>query len=159
MNIFFNSLITLILISTANISIANDNPVKFQDIKKEQRYYALLEEVRCLVCQNQSLADSNAELAQDLRNEIYQMLIEGKDNKKIIEFLVARYGDFVLYRPPLQENTWLLWFGPLLFFLTGIIIAVFLIKKQANEESIRLSEQDQLQLSEIINNNSDENET
>ena len=78
----------------------------------EKRLLGLSEELRCLVCQNQNIADSNAELAQDLRREIRGMIKDGKSDKEIIDFMVTRYGDFVLYRPPVQGNTLLLWGGP-----------------------------------------------
>ena len=106
-------------------------PPEFKNPRSEQRYLALIEEIRCLVCQNQSLADSNAELARDLRNEIRRMIETGRSNAQIIEFLVERYGDFVLYRPPLKGATWLLWFGPFLLLPGALAIAFVLIRKQA----------------------------
>ena len=116
-----------------NFTYANDEPVVFENKNLEERYYLLIEEIRCLVCQNQSLADSNAPLAQDLRNEVFKMIQTNKSNNEIMEFLVERYGDFVLYRPPLKRNTWLLWFGPFLFLVIGFFVAVFVIKKQSGE--------------------------
>ena len=116
-----------------NFTYANDEPVVFENKNLEERYYLLIEEIRCLVCQNQSLADSNAPLAQDLRNEVFKMIQTNKKNNEIMEFLVERYGDFVLYRPPLKKNTWLLWFGPFLFLVIGFFVAVFVIKKQSGE--------------------------
>jgi len=109
---------------------AADVPFEFSDPAQEQRYRKLTEELRCLVCQNQSLADSNADLAQDLRQEVYRMLIEGDKNEDIIEYMVARYGDFVLYRPPFKATTYLLWLGPIIFLIIGIWIAVSFIRKQ-----------------------------
>jgi len=96
---------------------AADTPFEFKDAATEQRYQKLSSELRCLVCQNQSLADSHADLAQDLRNEVYRMLGEGRTDEEIIAFLVDRYGDFVLYRPPVSGTTYLLWFGPVLLLL------------------------------------------
>ena len=89
---------------------------------KEQRLKALSEELRCLVCQNQTLADSNADLAIDLRNQVKALIDQGKSDAHIKEYLVARYGDFVLYKPPVQRNTWLLWFGPFAMLLLGGLI-------------------------------------
>lgn len=106
-------------------------PPEFSNPQSEQRYLALIEEIRCLVCQNQSLADSNADLARDLRNEIRRMIETGRSNARIVEFLVERYGDFVLYRPPLKGATWLLWFGPFLLLPGALAIAFVLIRKQA----------------------------
>jgi cytochrome c-type biogenesis protein CcmH len=85
----------------------------------EDRYKALAEELRCLVCQNQSLADSSAELAGDLRNEVREQMAKGKTDEEIKAFLVARYGDFVLFRPPLKETTWPLWAGPFALLAAG----------------------------------------
>ena len=84
-----------------------------------ERFRALSEELRCLVCQNQTLADSNAELASDLRREVVAQMEKGKSDQEIKDYLVARYGDFVLYRPPMQSNTMLLWLGPFALLLVG----------------------------------------
>src|SRR5215467_5446528 len=83
---------------------------------------ALAEELRCLVCQNQTLAESNAPLAEDLRNQLREQIREGKSDKQVVDFLVERYGDFVLYRPPLKGTTILLWFGPLLLLAIGFAV-------------------------------------
>jgi len=121
-------LVGLILLS--GLAYANDEPVVFKNKNLEQRYYLLIEEIRCLVCQNQSLSDSNAPLAQDLRNEVLKMLRSNKSDNEIMKFLVERYGDFVLYRPPLKKNTWFLWFGPFLFLIIAAFIAILVIKNQ-----------------------------
>ena len=91
-----------------------------QDEAAERRLVAISSELRCLVCQNESLAGSNAELAHDLRREIRAMIGAGKSDAEIMEFMVARYGDFVRYRPPLKGTTLLLWFGPALLFAGGL---------------------------------------
>jgi cytochrome c-type biogenesis protein CcmH len=110
------------LLLLAMTAFAADTPHRFEDPTLQTRYAALLEELRCLVCQNQSLADSHAELAQDLRNEVFRMLNEGNDDAAIRRFMVDRYGEFVLYRPPVSALTLGLWFGPLagLAAVTGI---------------------------------------
>lgn len=123
--------ITLFLLCKVVMLSAADVPIRFNDIEKDNLYDSLLEEIRCLVCQNQSLADSNAELAQDLRREIIAMIDAGKTENDIKAFLVERYGDFVLYRPPLQENTWLLWAGPFVFLVIGIVVAIIIIRRQS----------------------------
>lgn len=99
----------------------------------EQRMIKLSEELRCLVCQNQSLADSNAGLAVDLRREIRVMIVEGKKDKEIVDFLVQRYGDFVLYRPPVKSTTALLWFGPFVLLLIGAIALYLQLKRRRLE--------------------------
>jgi cytochrome c-type biogenesis protein CcmH len=100
----------------------------------EKRVMDLSSELRCLVCQNQTLADSNAELAVDLRNSIREQLGRGASEREVVDFMVARYGDFVLYRPPLKASTVLLWAGPFLFLALGIFILVRrLLRKRAEE--------------------------
>ena len=87
----------------------------------EEHVMALSEELRCLVCQNQTIADSNAELAIDLRNQVREKLEQGMSDQDVIDYMVQRYGDFILYRPPLKMTTWLLWFGPFILLIGGII--------------------------------------
>ena len=123
------------LVLITNNAYTNNNPITFNNKNLEQRYYSLIEEIRCLVCQNQSLADSDAPLAQDLRNEIYKMIHSKKSNNQITNYLVERYGDFVLYRPPLKKNTWFLWFGPFLFLAIAFFIVFFVIRNQSRNET------------------------
>ena len=123
------------LVLITNNAYTNNNPITFNNKNLEQRYYSLIEEIRCLVCQNQSLADSDAPLAQDLRNEIYKMIHSKKSNNQITNYLVERYGDFVLYRPPLKKNTWFLWFGPFLFLAIAFLIVFFVIRNQSRNET------------------------
>ena len=94
------------------------------DATGARRAAALAEQLRCLVCQNQSIAESNAELAVDLRREIHEQIRAGRSDSDIVDFMVARYGDFVLYRPPVKPHTWLLWFGPLLLMVAALIAFV-----------------------------------
>ncbi|HMN79619.1 MAG TPA: cytochrome c-type biogenesis protein CcmH [Burkholderiaceae bacterium] len=93
-----------------------------RDPAQETRLKQLSEELRCLVCQNQSLADSNAELAVDLRNQVRDQIEQGKSDQEIKSYLVQRYGDFVLYKPPVQSNTTLLWFGPFALLAVGLSV-------------------------------------
>ena len=101
---------------------AIDPEPPFEDPELEAQYQALIDEVRCLVCQNQTIADSNAPLAADLRREIREMMGEGASRGEVVEFLVARYGDFVLYRPRFQPSTWALWGGPAFFVILGMVV-------------------------------------
>ncbi len=104
-------------------AFAADTPVSFDSDLDRARYETLLGELRCLVCQNQSLADSHADLAQDLRDTVYTMVVAGQDNDAIVAFMVARYGDFVRYKPAVKSSTWLLWFGPaLLLLIAGVVV-------------------------------------
>ncbi len=116
---------------------------KFDSPETEKVFHKLSEEIRCLVCQNQNIAESNADLAKDLRLEIYTMLSEGKTEDEIVDFMVERYGDYVLYRPPFKPMTWLLWFGPAIIFVIGLIFVVRFMKSQnLNTETQSLSEED-----------------
>ena len=96
----------------------------------EQRLIHISEDIRCLVCQNESLAGSRADLANDLRREIRKLIREGKTDAEITEFLVSRYGDFVLYRPPVKPLTWVLWFGPFLLVLAGVAVLVRTLRRR-----------------------------
>jgi cytochrome c-type biogenesis protein CcmH len=96
----------------------------------EARLLSLSEELRCLVCQNETLAASQAELAEDLRNEIRGMIRQNKTDKEIKDYLVSRYGDFVLYRPPVMPRTWLLWFGPFVLMLAGVAALVYYLRRR-----------------------------
>jgi cytochrome c-type biogenesis protein CcmH len=110
-----------------------------EDPALEERVRALSLQLRCLVCQNQTLADSNAPLAEDLRNQIREQLGRGASEQEVVDFLVARYGDFVLYNPPLKASTVLLWAGPFLFLAFGILVLARRLKKGKSAQS-RLTE-------------------
>ncbi len=120
-------IIVLCLVGSIFTAYAADTVLAFASEEQEALYQQLTEEFRCLKCQNQNLADSNADLARDLRMEIYDAVIQGKDRQSISEYLVARYGDFVLYRPPVKKVTYLLWFGPFLLLLVAIFAAVRMV--------------------------------
>lgn len=109
----------LACIAPAFAQVTDRRPLQFQDSLEEARFRSLTDELRCVMCQNQSLADSDAQIAVDLRREILQLIREGRSDAEIREFLVARYGEFVLYRPGISPATWLLWFGPLLVLGAG----------------------------------------
>ncbi len=103
---------------------------QFDTPEQQAVYESLTNELRCLVCQNQTIADSNAELAGDLRRQVYEMLEQGRSRDEIVQFMTDRYGDFVLYNPPLKTQTLLLWWGPGLFLLAGIGAAVWVIRRK-----------------------------
>jgi cytochrome c-type biogenesis protein CcmH len=105
-------------------------PYPFESEVQRKRFQALAEELRCTVCQNQSLADSDAPLASDLRDEVFRMLSDGRSDMEIRSFMVERYGNYVLYRPPVVGHTLLLWGGPLVLLLVGLVAAVFVIRKR-----------------------------
>ncbi len=106
-------------------------PLEFESLEQEMRFNALTMELRCTVCQNQNLADSDAPLAQDLRRRIHDMMLEGRSDDEIKTFLVERYGDFVLYRPPFQGNTMALWMIPGVLLLIGAIGVFVVVRKRA----------------------------
>lgn len=108
---------------------------EFNDLQTEKDYMALIDELRCLVCQNQNLAGSDAPLAKDLRNQAYTMLQQGKSRDEVVEYMVNRYGNFVLYRPPLESNTLLLWIGPFALVLLVLIIVIVRIKTTKSVEA------------------------
>lgn len=124
-------ILALFLTSQAVLASEIDEAAVATDPVAEKRLQSLSAELRCLVCQNQTIADSNAELAQDLRHEIRGMIQAGQSDKQIIDFMVTRYGDFVLYRPPVKGITLLLWGGPLALLLFGIYALQRYLKRRA----------------------------
>ena len=122
--------LVLSLVLASWVSSANIEVYQFDDPAQERTYKDLVEELRCLVCQNQSIAESNAELAQDMRRKTYELVKSGKTKSEIRAFMAERYGDFMLYSPPLKPMTWLLWFGPALALILGFLVVVRLVKRQ-----------------------------
>lgn len=145
----FYFVLTLLLFSQPLIS-ATLADYKFDDPKKSEEFRHVIERMRCLVCQNESLAGSNAELAVDLRDEIYEMMKAGQDKDQIIEFMVARYGDFVLYSPPVKLSTSPLWFGPILLFLLGAFVLYRILKHKSQTRETELSTEEQQRLDNLL---------
>lgn len=110
---------------------AHAQPVAMDDAALEARVRAVASDLRCLVCQNQSIADSQAALAVDLRQQVREKLRQGESEQQIVAFMTARYGDFVLYRPPLRAGTWLLWFGPLLMVVAGLLALGWTLRRRS----------------------------
>ena len=108
--------------ASAFAQVADRRPLQFHDSVEETRFRALTHELRCVMCQNQSIADSEAQIAVDLRREILTLMRQGRSDDEIRRFLVDRYGEFVLYRPEVGPATWLLWFGPVLVLLAGGLV-------------------------------------
>ena len=109
---------------------AGEAPQLAADPALEARVMELTSELRCLVCQNQTIADSHADLAIDLRNQVREMLRRGDSREQVLEYMTARYGDFVLYRPPLKQSTMLLWFGPALLLVGGLAVLVVVLRRR-----------------------------
>jgi len=103
---------------------------QLSDPEQQETYETLTKELRCLVCQNQTIADSNAELAADLRRQVYEMLQQGKSKQEIVQFMTDRYGDFVLYKPPFKGKTSILWIAPVVFLMLGLITVFFFIRRK-----------------------------
>lgn len=116
-----NYLLAIYLCFNTSLVIAN-SLYPLTTTKQDAQFSHLLKELRCLVCQNQDLADSNAGLAKDLREQVYRLVKEEKTDGEIINYLTARYGDFILFKPPVKPLTAMLWFGPALFLLLGLVI-------------------------------------
>jgi len=139
-NIF---LFALLFLSQAAFAI---DPTDYRSADEEQRFRHLAAELRCVMCQNQSLADSNAMIAKDLRAELLTLIREGKSDDEIKQFMVSRYTDFVLYEPPMRPGTWLLWFGPFLLLIIGASTIFVIVKKRsAAMPAIDLSDKDERQ--------------
>jgi cytochrome c-type biogenesis protein CcmH len=124
----------------------------FDNAEQLARYKTLIYELRCLVCQNQNLADSNAELASDLRREVHRMILEGKSNQDVVDFMVARYGDFVLYRPPLNAKTVLLWSAPFALGIGGILLLLLQLRRRRMTQTAAapLSEDERARLDALL---------
>jgi cytochrome c-type biogenesis protein CcmH len=134
-------------------SFAKDAALLADDPVLEQRLISISEEMRCLVCQNESLAGSRSDLANDLRREIRTLIKEGKSDDQIRNFMVERYGDFVLYRPPVKPTTWLLWIGPFIILLIGIAGLLTYLRRRNNAVSnIPLSDDDNKRIDALLNN-------
>jgi cytochrome c-type biogenesis protein CcmH len=116
----------------------------------EQRYMSLISQLRCLVCQNESLADSNADLAHDLRVEVYEHMQQGQSDQQVVDFLVARYGDFVLYKPPVKPSTYLLWYGPFVLLALGLILLVKNIRQRGRQSEAALSPEEQARIDALL---------
>jgi len=145
---FFLSL----LLTLATFSLmAGEAPPVSADPVLEARVQALAEELRCLVCQNQTLADSHAELAIDLKNQVREMLGRGMSDKQVLSYMVERYGDFVLYRPPVKSTTWLLWFGPFALFAGGLAVLFVKVRRRRDRPAHKLSAEDHEAAQKLLN--------
>ena len=122
----------------------------FDTPAQQAEFRGLIDQLRCLVCQNESLSASQADLAQDLRREVYQMMRSGKSKAEVVDFLVARYGDFVLYEPPMRGWNSVLWFGPLALGLLGALVVLRTIKSKGRDGTDELSAEDRERLAGVL---------
>ena len=146
-------IIAIALFLTANNAVANAiDTYEFDDEVTKIRFQALSKELRCPKCQNQNLADSNSPIAADLRKELYELLKQGKADIEIVDFMVNRYGEFVLYRPRVSSITYVLWFGPAVLILIGIIVVIVVVRrKPVDKAQIALSAEQQDKLKNLLN--------
>lgn len=129
-SLLFRMLLAASVTFSGMLSAQAIDPMPFKDRAEEARFQQLTRQLRCLVCQNENLADSNADLARDLRHQVFELMRQGKSDAEIKQYLVDRYSDFVLYDPPVQGSTLLLWFGPLAILLAGAAVVVVTIRKR-----------------------------
>lgn len=153
-------LLGLLLVTGAHAAI---DTYTFKDETERERFRQLTAELRCPKCQNQNIADSNAPIATDLRREIFRMLEEGKDNQQITDYLVARYGDFVRYKPAMNSSTWLLWYGPAGLLIGGaLVLGLIVLRKRrppTTGNPTTLSAEEQARLGALLNQDLRDNKT
>jgi len=125
----------------------------FDSQEQELRYKKVIGELRCLVCQNQNLSGSDADLAKDLRKQVYKMIRNGQSNKDITEYMVARYGDFVLYRPQFKATTFLLWIGPFIILAIGLFVLIRFIRLRKKNITTALTDSDKEKLKQLLDDN------
>ncbi|MFW5450764.1 MAG: cytochrome c-type biogenesis protein CcmH [Methylophagaceae bacterium] len=125
---------------------------QFENPAHEELYKQMIDELRCLVCQNQNLSASNAALAQDLRQQTYEMILRGQSHDEIVAYMTQRYGDFVLYRPPFKLMTALLWLGPLLLLFISIWVLITTLKKEKGEAGKPLSDEQHAHIKQLLEN-------
>ena len=126
------------------------DPRAFDSPEDEARYQALIEELRCLVCQNQNIADSSAPLAKDLRSQVLEMINQGSTDAEIRTFMTDRYGDFILYAPPVKSSTWALWFGPAVILAGGMIFFIMTLRRRMSLAPETIADPDQEELDRRI---------
>lgn len=140
----------LSLLLAVGLAYGREAPPVADDPVLEARVQKLAEELRCLVCQNQNLADSHAELAIDLKNQVRDMLKRGQSEKEVVDFMVQRYGDFVLYRPPVKRTTWLLWGGPFALFAGGLGILFIKLNRRRKDTGSPLSAEERARAARLL---------
>ncbi len=150
--------IGLSALNTAGSAFAQVDTFEFETEEQQQRFRRLSNELRCPMCQNTNLSGSTGGVAEDLRREIHRMIISGMSDQEIEQFMFERYGDFIFYRPRLRAETVLLWFGPLIFLLVGGLVVFSIVKKARTSSAGTLSEEEQQQLKELLNERSADNQ-
>ncbi len=155
MKYLLRSLMISLLMSFSLSAIAVQ--IEFHTFENEQReklYLDLIAELRCVKCQNQNLAESNAELATDMREKTYEMVVEGKSREDVVNYMTARYGDFVLYKPPFKSKTILLWVGPPLLLFLSLFMILRIVRKQSKQAPKQLSDDERDSVRSMLKSNS-----
>ena len=145
-----SALVAVLFVVVARLACANEATPTLADPIAAKREVELASQLRCLVCQNQSIAESHAGLAVDLRNQLREQIAAGKTDAEIVQYMTARYGDFVLYKPPLKGTTVLLWLGPALLLIMGLLIATRIVRARRSNAAAALSLQDQARAEELL---------
>lgn len=147
--------VALLGLTLCGVARAAIDTYEFPNEGERQRFRDLTTELRCPKCQNQDIADSNAPIAADLRKQIYEQLQQGKSDDQIVDYMVARYGDFVRYKPPVNERTWLLWFGPAALLGLGVLVIGVMVarrRRAASGATVTLSAEEQARLNQLLDN-------
>ncbi|NNJ91746.1 MAG: cytochrome c-type biogenesis protein CcmH [Gammaproteobacteria bacterium] len=145
------SILLVVLLSISFQASARVAAYEFENSNQESTYNDLINELRCLVCQNQTIADSNAELAQDMKRKTHELVMQGKSKKEISDFMVQRYGNFVQYKPPVTSTTYLLWTGPFIILFIGLFILIKIIRNRKVEKPVELSDNDKSRAADLLN--------
>ena len=151
--------VVVVLLATVMTTLPSAYAVKiefhtFENKQQEELYLQLIAELRCVKCQNQNLAESNAELAMDMREKAYEIVVKGGSRADVLKYMTDRYGDFVLYKPPFKMETLFLWIGPPVFLFLSLFLLFKLIRNQKNETVETLSETDRESVRELLTSNS-----
>lgn len=141
----------LALLPSLSWAVVDGHKYPFDNEQDTARFQSLSEELRCPKCQNQNLSDSNAPVAADMRDKVYELMQDGKSDQEVVDYMVARYGDFVRYRPPVRSDTFLLWFGPLIILVIGAFVLVLVRRGSAARKLAPLSHEETQRLEALRN--------
>ena len=148
---FIKTFLSLLLLLGFSLSVNAALEIReFESKEQEERYQQLIDELRCLVCQNQNLADSDSQLAKDLRSKVYEMVTTNQSDDQVVDYMVNRYGEYVLYNPPLDPVTSVLWIGPFVVLFIAIVLLLISIKKRSKAEPASLSEEDHKRSQQLL---------